>query len=78
LANIVAIRTFLLESLGRRLRLAKPYVDAINWTKGIDQKTGKPVDYDPGKDIQVYSDQTFMERARKLCPSMSGNCPALC
>ena len=27
--------------------LAKPYLDNINWTKGIDQKTGKPVDYDP-------------------------------
>ncbi len=27
--------------------LAKPYVDSVNWTKGIDQKTGKPVDYDP-------------------------------
>ena len=27
--------------------LAKPYVENINWTKGIDQKTGKPVDYDP-------------------------------
>ena len=27
--------------------IAKPYVDNINWTKGIDQKTGKPVDYDP-------------------------------
>ena len=22
---------------------------------GIDQKTGKPVDYDPTKDIQLYS-----------------------
>jgi alcohol dehydrogenase (cytochrome c) len=55
--------------------LAKPYVDAINWTKGIDQKTGKPVDYDPGRDIQVYSgqqNQTFADRTRKLCPSMSG------
>jgi alcohol dehydrogenase (cytochrome c) len=55
--------------------LAKPYVDTINWTKGIDQKTGMPVDYDPGKDIQVYSgqqNQTFADRTRKLCPSMSG------
>lgn len=26
--------------------LAKPYMDNINWTKGIDQKTGKPLDYD--------------------------------
>ena len=35
--------------------LAKPYVDQVNWTAGIDQKTGKPVDYDPKRDIQVYS-----------------------
>ena len=35
--------------------LAKQYVDAVNWTKRIDQKTGKPVDYDPNRDIQVYS-----------------------
>ena len=34
--------------------LAKPYMEAINWTKGIDQKTGLPIDYDPKKDIQVY------------------------
>ena len=55
--------------------LAKPYVDNINWTKGIDQKTGKPVDYDPNKDIQVYSgrqNQTLADRTKKLCPSMSG------
>jgi hypothetical protein len=30
-------------------------MEAINWTKGIDQKTGLPIDYDPKKDIQVYS-----------------------
>jgi alcohol dehydrogenase (cytochrome c) len=55
--------------------LAKPYVDAVNWTKGIDQKTGMPVDYDPTKDIQVYSgqqNQTLTDRTRKMCPSMSG------
>ena len=34
---------------------AKPYMDNINWTKGIDQKTGKPLDYDPSKDIQTYA-----------------------
>jgi len=34
--------------------LAKPYVERINWTSGIDQKTGKPLDYDPKLDIQVY------------------------
>jgi alcohol dehydrogenase (cytochrome c) len=55
--------------------LAKPYVEHINWTKGIDQKTGKPLDYDPSKDIQVYSgmqNQTPAEPTKKLCPSMQG------
>jgi hypothetical protein len=33
---------------------AKPYTD-VNWTKGIDQKTGKPIEYDPTKDIQTYA-----------------------
>ena len=55
--------------------LAKPYLDKVNWTRGIDQKTGKPVDYDPGKDLQVYSgvqNQTLADRTKKLCPSMAG------
>jgi len=55
--------------------LAKPYLDKITWTKGIDQKTGKPVDYDPSKDLQVYSgmqNQTVADRTKKLCPAMSG------
>jgi alcohol dehydrogenase (cytochrome c) len=55
--------------------LAKPYVENINWTSGIDQKTGKPVDYDPNKDIQTYNgkmNQTLAYPTKKLCPSMSG------
>src|SRR5262252_9250677 len=55
--------------------LAKPYLDRINWTKGIDQKTGKPVDYDPNKDIQTYAGEaTPMPGAltRTMCPSASG------
>ena len=55
--------------------LAKPYVENINWTAGIDQKTGKPVDYDPNKDIQTYNgkmNQTLADPTKKLCPSMSG------
>jgi len=55
--------------------LAKPYVENINWTAGIDQKTGKPVDYDPSRDLQVYSgrqNQTVADPTKKLCPSMGG------
>lgn len=33
---------------------ATQYVEKLNWTAGIDQKTGKPVEYDPNKDIQTY------------------------
>ena len=55
--------------------LAKPYVEGVTWTKGIDQKTGMPVDYDPAKDIQVYSGvqaMTLTDRTKKLCPSHGG------
>jgi alcohol dehydrogenase (cytochrome c) len=55
--------------------MAKPYVDTVNWTKGIDQKTGMPVDYDPNRDVQVYSglqNMTPTDRTKKLCPSMGG------
>jgi alcohol dehydrogenase (cytochrome c) len=54
---------------------AKPYFEGITWTAGIDQKTGKPVDYNPNLDIQVYNgqqNQTLQERTKKLCPSMGG------
>src|SRR5215831_5367941 len=54
---------------------AKPYMDNINWTKGIDQKTGKPLDYDPNKDIQTYStlaNQNPGEPTKKVCPSIAG------
>ena len=55
--------------------LAKPYMEEVNWTKGIDQKTGLPVDYDPTKDIQVYSglqNQTLTDRTKRICPSHEG------
>jgi alcohol dehydrogenase (cytochrome c) len=55
--------------------MAKPYVQNVNWTKGIDQKTGKPVDYDPGKDIQTYSglaNPTPENPIKKVCPNRTG------
>jgi alcohol dehydrogenase (cytochrome c) len=54
---------------------AKPYMDNVNWTKGIDQKTGKPVDYDPSKDIQTYAgvgNLTPGAPLKKVCPSIAG------
>lgn len=31
------------------------YQSGLNWTKGLDPKTGKPVEYDPSKTIQTYA-----------------------
>jgi alcohol dehydrogenase (cytochrome c) len=53
---------------------AKPYTD-VNWTKGIDQKTGKPIEYDPAKDIQVYAGIGNLDPTaplKKVCPSILG------
>jgi len=53
---------------------AKPYTE-VNWTKGIDQKTGKPLDYDPTKDVQTYSglaDPTSTSPIKKVCPNRTG------
>jgi alcohol dehydrogenase (cytochrome c) len=66
---------YALERSNGQALMAKPYVDTITWTKGIDQKTGLPLDYDPNKDIQVYSGQqnmTLTDRTKKLCPSWVG------
>ena len=56
--------------------LAKPYVENINWTKGIDQKTGKPVDYDPKQGhpglFRAGRTRRWPSRTKKLCPSMPG------
>jgi alcohol dehydrogenase (cytochrome c) len=54
---------------------AKPYMDNVNWTKGIDQKTGKPLDYDPAKDIQTYAGVGNLVPGaplKKVCPSQAG------
>jgi alcohol dehydrogenase (cytochrome c) len=53
---------------------AKPYTE-VNWTAGIDQKTGKPIDYDPNKDVQTYSgiaDPTAAIPVKKVCPNRTG------
>jgi alcohol dehydrogenase (cytochrome c) len=67
--------TYTFERANGQILFAKPYMENINWTKGIDQKTGKPLDYDPGKDVQTYSGiaaPTPNEPVRRLCPNRMG------
>jgi alcohol dehydrogenase (cytochrome c) len=67
--------TYTFERANGQILLAKPYMDNVNWTKGIDQKTGKPLDYDPGRDVQIYSGvaaPTPNEPVKRLCPNRMG------
>jgi len=66
---------YTMERANGQIMFAKPYMDNINWTKGIDQKTGRPLDYDPNKDVQSYSglaNQNPNERMKTVCPSIAG------
>ena len=53
----------------------KQYVDQLTWTTGLDPKTGKPLNYDPNSDIQIYTPGSHGMRgqaAGRTCPSNSG------
>jgi alcohol dehydrogenase (cytochrome c) len=67
--------SYTMERANGAIVQAMPYMDGINWTKGIDQKTGKPVDYDPNRDVQVYSgvaNPTKDAPVKRLCPNRTG------
>lgn len=50
------------------------YVSQLTWTKGLDPKTGLPVEYDPSKSLQTYA-QGAINRAGAVattCPNIQG------
>jgi alcohol dehydrogenase (cytochrome c) len=51
------------------------YVNELNWTKGLDPKTGKPVEYDPRLDVQQYVPAARPLRGegmKRTCPTWHG------
>jgi alcohol dehydrogenase (cytochrome c) len=54
----------------------RQYVDQLNWTPGLDPKTGKPLNYNPNADVQIYAEGSHGTRAKpnseKLCPTHNG------
>lgn len=57
------------------LRNATQYVDDLNWTTGIDQKTGLPLSYDPAAELQKYVAGTVGTRETTpgiYCPTLGG------
>jgi alcohol dehydrogenase (cytochrome c) len=54
---------------------ADQYQEKVTWTKGIDPKTGKPLDYDPTKDVQPYAGigQRRGKPGQEACPWYNGS-----
>jgi alcohol dehydrogenase (cytochrome c) len=53
----------------------KQYVDELNWTPGLDPKTGRPLSYDPNTDIQIYAPGSHGMRGQpstRTCPTNVG------
>ena len=50
------------------------YVNELNWTKGLDPKTGKPIEYDPKLDVQKYMPEA---RALRADPAYEAGVPDL-
>ena len=54
---------------------ADQYVNDLNWTKGINPKTGKPYEYDPKLDVQIYNPIARALRGdgkKRACPTWHG------
>src|SRR5262245_18482959 len=64
------------DRLNGQFLKATQYVPSVTWTKGIDPKTGRPVDYDPGKDLQSYAEPIAKiltgARSSGVCPGVPG------
>ena len=46
---------YALDRINGSFVAGKQYVDELNWTPGLDPKTGRPLNYDPTKDVQIYN-----------------------
>jgi hypothetical protein len=54
---------------------ADQFQEKVTWTKGIDPKTGKPLDYDPTKNVQLYAGVGVMrgKPGQESCPWWNGS-----
>jgi alcohol dehydrogenase (cytochrome c) len=67
---------YALDRINGAFVAGKQYVDELNWTPGLDPKTGKPLNYNPDGGFQVYSVGSHGTRADpqggRLCPAHTG------
>src|SRR6266571_1477409 len=50
-----------------------PFVKKVTWTKGLDQESGKPIEYDPSKQVQRYNAAVTPHRDNKVADICPGN-----
>ncbi len=50
-----------------------PFVKELTWTSGLDKYSGRPLDYDPTKDVQRYNPATSVSRDQRESSSCPGN-----
>jgi alcohol dehydrogenase (cytochrome c) len=66
---------YVLDRLNGQFLKATQTVKEVSWTKGIDPKTGRPIDYDPSRDVQVYAEgagSVADKNTHRICPSATG------
>jgi len=66
---------YTLDRTNGRFIKAEKYVNDLNWTKGINPKTGKPFEYDPKLDVQIYNREARALRGdgqKRTCPTWHG------
>ena len=64
-----------LDRLTGKFIKAAQYVNDLNWTKGLNPKTGMPVEYDPKLDVQIYNPEARALRGdpeKRTCPTWHG------
>ena len=66
---------YVLDRTNGKFIKAEQYVNDVNWTKGINPKTGMPVEYDPKLDVQIYNREARALRGdgqKRSCPTWHG------
>ncbi|HEY7299067.1 MAG TPA: PQQ-binding-like beta-propeller repeat protein [Xanthobacteraceae bacterium] len=65
---------YMLDRLNGQFLKSVQYSQKVTWTKGLDPKTGKPVDYDPRKDVQNFAIDWpgGADVVKNACPDVHG------
>jgi alcohol dehydrogenase (cytochrome c) len=66
---------YVFDRLNGQFIKAVQHVGKVTWTKGIDPKTGRPLDYDPARNVQIYGEPANVNDdkvTRNVCPDNAG------